>query len=671
MEVKRKSLSGNVRGAQHAHPAAKCNVYFFYAILLACFLVQPFEVASQYQLVKPAIAGKRYPPSVLRVAEDSHGFIWYLTHEGLYRYDGQHSVYLQPELTRLGFKGIPEEMLIDSRGLLWLAAKGYFGYLDIKSWKLTIAPAKLLSPDQADDIRRMKLLSNGNVIVGYKSGYILLGGKNGFQGGDAIYRRASATRKVMSYEDAVCWRNAYWISTTSGLLFRLNASGTNILNSYVVTPANTSIVELMIFNGRMICKRLDGTLYFFDGSKETLMPPNNLSVSSVRNALNDRTIQTGNSFMYLNKRDPSAKEIVIFSGDTFKRTVLFTDSSGALSDVYVNSVIYNQVNGNFTFGTSQGIFILFKSIPKIPQFNKFTNKSVRGIYRFPDGDLFYAGYSGSGLTCKDKSYYFTEKTAIYCMLPLDDHRLLLGIEGGFLSIFDKKDLAFHEVRYDLDPQFSNLFSRFVFTMAFYGGQYYLGTANGVWTLDAVSHKVSPLTDENGVPVTAGLQLKRLVWHGDLLYIASQRGCYTWNGSKLSRFFPAGEDLGESIYDIATTENGLWLATLNKGLIHVTYSGREIARFDKENGLNTNVVFTLLNAGKMVIAGTDRGLLLIKKDSIRLLGIEDGLQQLEFNHGASLYDAANNIAFAGGLRGYTVIDLAKNWFPKQSLRPIYV
>src|SRR5471030_2343058 len=121
------------------------KVFFIYSLFFS------FTANAQYEITKPAISGKRYPPSVLQVAEDSRGFIWYLTHDGLYRYDGQRSVYLKKELVNLGFKGTPDNMLMDSHNRLWLAGKECAGFLDIKSWRLTKAPVNLLKRDEADD----------------------------------------------------------------------------------------------------------------------------------------------------------------------------------------------------------------------------------------------------------------------------------------------------------------------------------------------------------------------------------------------------------------------------------------------------------------------------------------------------------------------------------------
>jgi ligand-binding sensor domain-containing protein len=660
------------RNSTPVSKAGKFDLMRAGGMILLCLLFGSSPALAQYQVVKVAIDGKRCPQPVYQLGEDSHGFIWYLNQDGLYRYDGQNSVNLKQDLLKLGFKGAPENMFLDSKDRLWIAAKGCVAWLDLKNWKLHKAPEDLLHTARANHIVNIVELSNGKVMFVYASGYIILGEGSTFTKFVAVYYLAAVPALNLSLKNITYWNKAYWTGTPNGELISINAvTGTS--KTFAVKKG-LSILGIIPFKDRLICRAVDGNIYSFDGEQAKRVTKGDPAPQPKTHLSQDSIYRSGDRYLYLNRNGLNKREFSLFSGKVMKREMLFTDTEELLSELDINGFIYNKKNGALILGTSNGIYTIVRSNTAIPQLNplkKLSNSSVRGIYRFPDGDVFYAGYQGCGLIKNGETTAFKEVKAVYCMVPIDDHRLLIGIEGEFLKIFDKSNKTFSKIEAAIDDLARKQFSRYVFSINNRKGKYYIGTGNGVLVFSLASRKISALTDLNGLPVSFRLKVKKLLWIKNVLYLATDQGCFTWSGNSLQPFFPAAKEKSIDIYDIAANDQGIWLATKNEGLIHLSYSGKEIQRLDRDHGLKTNVVFTLLNTGKTLIAGTDKGLVLIKRDSIRMLGTDDGLHQLEFNHGASFYDTKANVAYMGGLKGYTLLDLNKKWFKDAPSKEIYV
>ncbi|TDQ11546.1 sensor histidine kinase [Pedobacter metabolipauper] len=634
-------------------------------VLLCIFFLSIQSAQAQYQIVKPAISGKQYPPSVVRVGQDSRGFIWYLTHDGLYRYDGQSSSYFKKELVNLGFTGTPDDMLLDSNDRLWIASKSCVAWLDLKNWKLHKADSALIKSKYADDISSIQQLPNQKVMIVYRSGYLIFGNTAGFTAFDGFYKIVINAGHRFTFDNIIHWKNAYWMGATNGELFQIDTTLKQPAKKITIEKG-TAIVAVMPFKDNLICKTINGLIYTYDGHNHKLITDGYLAVRSKKYPWHNKIFPSNYEYLYYNRKS-SPKELSLFSDGIFKREVLLNDTAGILTDLYINSFVHTKKNGTVILATSSGIYILFKQRAVIPKLN---GKSVRGIYRFPDGDIYYASYSGSRLITKTKTFVFDTVRIAYCMLPLDDHRLLLGYEGGFMEVFDKTKRTHTRFSYTRSKLAGEQFSRFIFTATTRKGKYYLGTGNGVLVLDSASKKLSALIDQQGNQITSKLQIKKLVWIKNKLYLASQRGCFTWSGHSLKKLYPTGTNKGSSVYDMVPGDKGIWIATLNEGLIHLSATGKVIRRLDTDHGLKTNVIFSLLDAAGTLVAGTDRGLVLIKKDSVRLIGNDDGLHQFEFNHGAAFYDRENNIAYMGGLEGYSLLDLNRKWFANAPLKRLY-
>src|SRR5690606_16094811 len=87
---------------------------------------------------------------------------------------------------------------------------------------------------------------------------------------------------------------------------------------------------------------------------------------------------------------------------------------------------------------------------------------------------------------------------VYCILPIDDSRLLLGTEGTFLKIFDRQRLELYDVEYKIADAYKNEFRgnphKQVKSLAEDDTTYYIGTTKGLCALHKKSHILTPLRD---------------------------------------------------------------------------------------------------------------------------------------------------------------------------------
>ena len=107
-----------------------------------------------------------------------------------------------------------------------------------------------------------------------------------------------------------------------------------------------------------------------------------------------------------------------------------------------------------------------------------------------------------------------------------------------------------------------------------------------------------------------------------------------------------------------TQGNLWVGTQGSGLNRWTAEDRaagrhRLQRFTKQNGLLSDTIYTLLEDGQQMLwLSTNRGLSRLDPESGRFkhFNSSHGLQSDEFNHGASLRTRAGRMYF-GGVNGF--------------------
>ena len=133
-------------------------------------------------------------------------------------------------------------------------------------------------------------------------------------------------------------------------------------------------------------------------------------------------------------------------------------------------------------------------------------------------------------------------------------------------------------------------------VARYGGSYWLGCQNGAYCYDAASGECRQIVRE--LPdswVTCLESSGGKLWAGTF-----RGGLAVFDGHRWSVELP-----GERIHCLLSTPSGLWVGT-PRGLLWT--DGREWRRFGREQGMPSEVVWSLAARGEELWVGTDGGLL---------------------------------------------------------------
>jgi len=281
----------------------------------------------------------------------------------------------------------------------------------------------------------------------------------------------------------------------------------------------------------------------------------------------------------------------------------------------------------------------------------FKDKSIRSIYRSPTNKLYVGTYQGhfvyNGISFKKINDFIA-----YTVQPVNEEQLLVGMEGGagFYSLDTRTDIS------HLNPDQGHAIGT---TKIIKYKNGYLTGANGyiyyLTELPNGDYKVDPwLKDAN-----LGM-VKDLKFVNGNLWIASTEGIFkVLNQGDVKKVYPAGQGMG--CYAILPDNDGLWLGTNGKGLVKIDTAGRVIRQIHFNDGLAGDYVYSLYQLDKLVIAGTNGGISVFDRSAgMQPLAIPDlppsgGNLYQEFNHSAVYYDSTRRRLILGGTQGLTFLD----------------
>lgn len=301
----------------------------------------------------------------------------------------------------------------------------------------------------------------------------------------------------------------------------------------------------------------------------------------------------------------------------------------------------------------------------IPQ-NNGPKKSTRGIYVYPVGSIFYSTYSSAGyIDSAGKVYTFAELRHAYALLPLNEHELLVGTEGGFLKVFNRQSRAIKPLEYSLSAnvrkKYSGHLPNYVLCLAETSTQILIGRMNGLWLLDKKLRVLDRYELPEGAPHMLDLQIRHIHNISDnLLLLSTSLGLFELKNGTLVKRYPQSGNMG--VYKTMVENNILWIATQGAGLVGLDRQWNKVNQLTTASGLTNNLVYSLEQIDGVKVLGTADGLNLVDGQyRVQRIGTAEGLSQSEFNSGASFVDARRKRLYVGGLSGYAVLDMCQAWF----------
>jgi len=657
-----------------------CIQTLFYLLLSRVATAQHVQLKFEHLTLENGISHSK----VNCIVQDSRGFMWFGTDEGLNRYDGyQFTVYqnnsndpgsLSANFIRCLFE--------DSSGNLWIGTEiGGLNRYDRAQERFIH-----LTTDSISDIR----LHNNyiNSIVEDRDGNLWLGTNNGiecldvkkkmafpFFPYDASHAQNEVNKVNVVYIDR---KQNLWVGTNSRGLCRFDPGQKRFIRyrHHPGDPGSLSDDEIFSIHedlqGNLWIGTNKGVLNRFDPARNTFhkfyLTENTTEIAVIRAILDDGkgNLWVGNRFGVHNF-DRKTHRFVHYVHDP--------ENPSSLSQNSVQ-VIYKDAKGDLWIGTRGGLNYLNMDIQPFTHFRAsasnpryLNNQVVYAICEDRQGDLWFGTEEG-GLNRLNRktgmfSYYTHEKNDpnslnannIKAILEDRDGTLWISTFNGGLNCFDRKNGRFIHYMHDPADPYSITHNDVMAILEDRIGNLWVGTyENGLDRFDKKnrrfvhilnseniqgSNTVQPLMEDHEGKIWAGLNRFQV---GVL-----DKTTGKWTVMKLD------ERMNFNVRCLLEDQaHNLWFGTLGGGLYFWDRRQKVRVALTKQDGLPSNVIYGILEdrRGNLWLSTTN-GLVRYNPvtKAIKTFFKENGLLNNQFCYNA-YFANRNGTMFFGGIQGVT-------------------
>lgn len=635
--------------------------------------------------------------SIQAILQDSRGFMWLGTEDGLNRYDGYNfTIYKE-------VAGNPNSLsdhnitalFEDSKERIWIGTQS--GGLVLYDRKKDIFTTYL----GVDDDENWETLSANTIwaIAEDHEGLIWIGTSYGLNLFDPeagrftrIFFEEGQTSLSSNHISSllVDESGTLWVGASDGLskLDRVNGGFTR----YQTAQTQAGIITMGMIRSLYKDKRGNfwvGTeeqgLFLFDVENESFhryahepLNPNSISGNAIFSIAEDYSgnlwVGTGSDGVNLLDRD-----LDVFHRYQQSNENLFSISTNSISEIYVSSEgtvwIGTFIGGINIYDLEERFFDHYTSDPR--NANSLSNNIVQSIKEGPNG-IMWVGTDGGGLN------FFNPATDQFVRIPsvpddnqtpesdvvLDIHRtdtgMWLATYGDGVDFYDFESQTYRNFTSEPGNN-QSLSSNYVYTIneSRNGNLWFSTNAGGIMEYDPVSEQFRHFrlfrgsTDE---PLTLRNQDSRIAYedrNGDIWM-----GTY---GGLLHRYIPGEESIivynineenyysASVVQSILEDESGtLWFGSRGGGLLQYDReSDRVIPYATIDQGLPSNIIHALLLDGSgMIWISTNNGISRFNPETGEFtnLNSEHGLNTREFNPRSATIDSRGNI-YLGSVAGF--------------------
>ncbi len=679
------------------------NMYFLTWILIVCGL--PVTIHAQgptSRFDRLSIEHNLSHNEVRAIFQDSQGFLWFGTKNGLNKYDGYNfTVYKHDPFNPSSLSDNEIECIYEDRaGEFWIGTGGRG--LNKFNRATEMFTHYIHNPDDPQSLSDNTIVS----IHEDQNGVLWLGTNKGLNKFDRATEtfthyihnpddpKSLSDHEILSmYEDR---SNTLWIATNNGGLNKFDRE-TETFVSYQHNPDDPQ--SLSSNEVQAIYEDTAGTLWI--GTKdgldrlvsgqghgiETFLHyqhhpdnPNSLSYNRVRTMYEDRTntFWIGTDGGGLNTFD--------------RKTGTFTHHQHVAGDPYSLSndeilALYEDQSGVLWIGTAEGGlnklldspggFPYYAHNPNNPR--GLSNSSIRAFYEDHAGIL-WVGTDRKGMNTFDHTTQtFSQYThdpdnpqslshdKIRAIYEDNTNTLWIGTDGGGLNTFDRETETF--VHYTHDPNDPHSLSNDKVRAIYedHLGILWIGTsAGGLNTFDRATETFTRYTHDPDDLQSLSYPKVRVMYedHVGILWIGT-------DGGGLNKFDRATETFTRYTHDPTSPQSlshdkikslyvdhtgVLWIGTLG-GLNKFDPTHEMFTRYTEQDGLPNDAIYGILedDAGHLWLS-TDKGLSKFnpRAETFQNYTIQDGLQGNIFNEGAS-YKNARGLLLFGGNQGFNMFD----------------
>lgn len=624
---------------------------------------------------------------VWSVYQDSRGFLWFGTPDGLNRYDGYSFRIYENDPADPDSLSHNEVMAIfeDPEGYLWIGTRG--GGLDrfdraeerFVHFRHDPSDPRSLSDDI---VWNLAADAEGDLWIATRSGLNRYDRESGgFDRYGPSSDPASLAHEMVGAIHADP-EGDLWLATGGGLDMMDRDTGTFVHYRPSSDPASLSHPRVNDVHGDpegYVWAATAGGLDRWDPATGSVRPHAaaeraGLAGKEILDLLVDRGgnlwLTPPNGGLYRWNR----------STDTFTHFRHEPTDPRSLSHDFVTA-LYEDETGILWIGSHGGIN---KYDPRREQFTayrrgdsaSFASNSISALLEDRGGAL-WAGTPDAGLhlIAKDRStiVHFSADPedprslphdSVYCLFEDREGGVWVGTGGGGLARFDRESGGF--VRYPHDPDDPRgVATEFVtHGLEDSSGRIWIGTPEGLALLDRDRGSFRRYPDDTGAASELGRAWIRVVFEdrsGTVWFGTNSQGLFRLGpgSGRLERLRHDPDDANslssDSVGTLFESSAGvLWVGTIGGGLTGIDAARRRFVRYLASDGLSSNLVRGVLEdaSGDLWIS-TSRGLARLDPDSgaLATFGVDDGLASDEFYRGAALR-AANGVMLLGSNGGLT-------------------
>lgn len=650
--------------------------------LICCLATGLFAQQEQVSFRQLTVQDGLSQNSVVAIAQDSLGFLWFATQDGLNRYDGlgfKHYDQSFDDITRANYSRLGK-LMVDSQGALWLIPKsGILERLDLFNDQLdTFSELENTSSIFEDSDNRLWVGTWGNGLhqLHSQEGTFTKVADSPLSS-DSIFQCFEDSNKrlwVATNNRLVCQDAGVWQDFKFG-------SGLNPLHFSQVIEDHNGMVWASTYGQGLFYLPSGKSEFRLFSDQETF--PTNLNIQSLlvdgRNRIWIGTYGDGAYLIDENRELTSHYQPVKHNPDAI-----------GYSDVLT---ILEDRSGTIWLGTDGGGVSFYDE--NLRKFNVFTNAQmpedihidvIRSILVDSEKSV-WLGTSGKGLTKYQPNnpeqtwQTFTSGSSklpgdrIMSLLETEEGNIWIGTQGSGMGIYLKNKNDFITKN---DQPLEGWPARTIWNLYRDGeNRYWVGTqSKGLFQLDNQARLVKQYLPSDGLSsanvraITEGE--KNILWIGT---DDSGLNRLDQNDNIFSAYRATGaanalsHDRIKCLY-YDQVKNLLWIGTDGGGLNVLDAATDKFYNYTTEEGLPNNVIYGILpDSNGNLWLSSNRGLCQFTPpedpsdplDWPKVIAYDnyDGLQSLEFNTGAYYMDRSGSLYF-GGIEGF-------NWFNPEKIQ----
>ncbi|MCB9258573.1 MAG: hypothetical protein H6612_04395 [Ignavibacteriales bacterium] len=635
----------------------KWKIIFFYFILFTSV-----NLFSQVKIHKSiSTEDGLIDNSVLRIIQDSYGYMWFATKNGISKWDGNKFTNLT---TSNGLTSPAIIDLLESKDSTVYISNYRKGIVAYKEGIIdTINSLMGLSNDFVIRIRT----HNGNPIFisdkvqEYKNGALNLIqskadqfetriGDIFFDENDKLYASSRYSGfyvfddfadKIFTEDDGLISKEVdLFEKDINGNILIATFEGPNKYSKGKISPLkyNSEIINCIVTD---IAAGKNGTNYFATNKGLIVEKNNSIEILTTENGLLDNSIfsveEDNNGSIYIGYENNG---VSIYHPDRFTNYV----SKDKYSDLIVNSIIEDN-NSNILLGTRNGLMILNKDEENYTRLNKtFSNNDISSLSKMQNGNILIGTKNGFNIWSNEKLITYQTRNKSYYQEIDDiafspDGDIIMAVRRLGLQIFtkdDQKEKRFIRNLYEINNSSKS--------------QKIQPDENLVASKEKIKRErlkdgiLTSITLENGLKNSWILDLH--MTKDSTLIIGYHGNGISFYKNGIFKHLAKVDGLTDGIINtiFEHPDGSFWFGTSQGGIC--IYKNGFIDTLNIDDGLSSNDIRGIVNVDNLIYVTTSKGLNVIipypTGTLIRTVNKKDGLVSDDCNRNAVYVDKENNI-----------------------------